>query len=239
MGPITRAFDARLEVSDGERSVVAKVNTGCVDRYGTVICPDGMDLSAYRKNPVVLCNHGDGNGGLPVGRCEWIKYLKPERAIVAKTKFFEDEYSDGLFSMAKAGVMNAYSVRILPRMKSCSAPIPKELKDRPELADCWLMIRESELAEYSIVSVPGNPEALALAVSRGLIIPDRLSREIGTAPDQPPVLPEVVHDFPPLSGRSFEEVHASLVRRIRQELGAAGDARSAVKDAIELAQGRI
>lgn len=238
---IIRKMEAPLDVSDGERSVVSRINTACVDRYGTVICPEGVDRAAFLKAPAVLCNHGQSNDGLPVGRCLWIRYMKADRTLVAKTQFLEDSYSDGLFRMAQAGVMNGYSVRILPDVMSCSAPTSQELRKEPDLAACWMMIRKCELAEYSIVSVPGNPEALAMAVSRGLTLPDRLWADLGDATTTTraadPAI-DIPPSLPPFVGRSFGEVHSSFVRRLRTSL-APGDARKAAADAVDLLRGRI
>jgi hypothetical protein len=247
MIPIIRAFDAKLEVIAGERAVVAKINTDAIDRYKTVIDPAGMGLDNYRKNPVVLVNHGEANDGMPVGRCAWIRYIKAERAIVAKTIFLEDEYSDGLFRMAQAGILNAYSVRICPDMKSCSSPTADEIKKRNDLAECYMMFRASDLAEYSIVNVPGNPEALALAVSRGLSLPERLMHDIGRREsgaggdvgglDSPPPIPPGPEPDLRLIGRTLAQATAARLQNLRRTLPAR--AREAARERLDLLRGKV
>ena len=49
---------------------MATINTDAVDRYMTVVDPSGAQLENYRKNPVVLFNHGDGS--TPIGKNLWI-----------------------------------------------------------------------------------------------------------------------------------------------------------------------
>lgn len=181
--PITRAYAAKIDVSDGERAVVARINTDTVDRYRTVIDPAGIDLTAYRTNPVVLWEHGqDVRGRVPVARSAWVKLDKADRSIVAKSIFADDEFSDGIFRLYQADVLRGFSINGLP--KEYSSPTPDEVKKRPELADASTIYRATELTEYSAVSVPGNAEALTLAVSRGLWLPESLKRSAGEVMDE-------------------------------------------------------
>lgn len=242
MIPIIRAFDAKLEVIAGERAVVAKINTDAIDRYKTVIDPAGMTFANYLGSPVVLCNHGLANDGKPIGHCLWVRYIKTERAIVAKTQFFEDEYSDGLWRMAKAEVMNAYSVRIVPNMAACSSPTADEIKKRPELADCYMMFRSSDLAEYSVVNCPGNPEALALAVSRGLHLPARLMADLAMTArsvpvPEPIIVSEPAPDYTKLTGRTLAQASRAAIDSLRRTLPE--EARRATQDRLDLLRGKV
>lgn len=186
MNEIIRAYEATLDVSEGERAVVAKINTASVDRYGTVIEPRGIDLKAFRTNPVVLWEHGqDARGRLPVGRAAWVKYDRTDDSLIAKTIYNDDEFSESVFRCYQNKVLRGYSVNVLPR--EYSKPTPDEVKKSPDKADAWMVYRSSELAEYSAVSVPGNAEALTLAVSRGLAIPATIMRSLGRlAPPKAP-----------------------------------------------------
>ena len=220
---ITRAYAAsKLDVSEGERAVVARINTDEVDRYETVIDPAGIDLKAYRSNPVVLWEHGcdfGTRGSVPIGRAAWIRYDKTDGAVVAKTIFHDDEFSDSIFRLYQAEALRGFSVCVMPR--EFGSPTPDEIRARPELAECRCIYRKSELGEYSAVAVPGNREALALAVSRGLWLPEALKPEAQTTPE-----------LPPLVGRRFADVLESTIlgtraesARIREEEQARADLR--------------
>lgn len=251
MEPITRAFDAALEVSAGERSVVARINTAAVDRYKTVIDPAGVNLKSYEANPVVLWNHGEGNDGKPVGRNAWIRHSKSDKALLAKTLFFDDEFSDGIFRLYQAGGLRAFSVNIVPDMARCSSPTADEIRKRPELAECYLMFRSSDLAEYSAVSVPGNPEALTMAVSRGLMLPDRLRRDLSLPGvfAEPPITTSTTAPSISLSGLTTEPTYPRLVGRTLAEASQAAidtirartriEADRAVRDRLDLLRGRV
>lgn len=162
MENILRSFGAVIDdVDASERSIVAKISTGELDRYRTVIKSNGVDFANYRKNPIVLFEHGKSpvRGSVPIGKNVWIKQDGVGNGrILAKTRFAEDEFSDLLFSFYKDETMRGWSVSILP--SDAGAPTREEVRSRPELKDCELVYRTSELLEYSCVSVPGAAGAL-------------------------------------------------------------------------------
>lgn len=167
---VTRDYAALIEdVSSQERMVTARINTASIDRYRTVIDPQGGDLSKYNK--VVLWEHGKDpqRGSLPIGKNTWIKRVGNE--IRARTQFAKDEYSQALFEMYRDGFLNGWSVNVLPQPGAYGPPTQAELRARPELEGCETVYRKWELAEYSGVSVPGNADALTMLEKRGIWFP--------------------------------------------------------------------
>lgn len=166
---VIRGYAATVEdVSAQERMVTARINTASVDRYRSVIDPAGGDLSKY--NRVVLWEHGKDptRGSLPIGKCSWIKRVGNE--IRARTQFAKDDYSQALFEMYRDGMLNGWSVNVLPQAGSYGPPTQAE-RARPEMAGCETVYRKWELAEYSGVAVPGNAEALSMLEARGIWFP--------------------------------------------------------------------
>jgi len=235
MPPVIRAYAATLDVSDGDRAVVAKINTDAIDRYGTVIAPEGIDFANYRQNPAVLWMHGMCNDGKPIGRNDWIKYDKKERALIARTIFLEDEYSDGIYRLYSGTdpVLRSFSVNVLPKMSACSSPTAEEIRKRPELAGCWMLYRESELAEYSAVNVPGNPQALALATARGLWMPGEVRAMLAPPATSPAA---EVPELPPLVGRTLDEYRDEVIRQIRSE---SAEKTRIAREFLDLQRGRV
>lgn len=227
--PITRAFAAKIDVADGERAVIAKINTDEVDRFGTVIDPGGIDFKAYRDNPVVLWEHGTdpARGKVPVGRNAWIKHDKAARAVVAKTIFHDDAFSDGLFRLYQNDVLRGFSINGLPR--SYGPPTDRERQERSDMGQCRVVYRGVELTEYSAVSVPGNRSALALAVSRGLWVPEAL-RGAGGADDEFEPHLDPSPELPPLVGRRFAEVLEATLLAVRADVARAREHEDARRD---------
>lgn len=230
--PIRRVLAADVVVDREERTIVSTINTPTVDRYMTVILPEGAALENYRRNPVVLYNHcGSGPDDFPIGKNLWIKVAKGK--IVAKTKFLpegKDERADKVFDLYDLEFLNAWSVSLLPL--EYGRPTPEELKKNPAWAEASLVYRAWELLEYSCVTIPGNPEACRAARARGLALE-------GWPEDEPPApdpTPATTPDagLPPLIGRTIDD----YLRAVRGRVGDDRVARGLVaREALELARG--
>ena len=169
METIVRSFEATIDsVAEGERSIVAKINTATLDRFKTVIDPLGGDTRNFNKTASVLWEHGKSTerGTKPIGR-GWAKVRTLERDMLGKTKFAKDDFSQSLFELCRDDVLRSWSINAL--VHESSKPTTDEIARRPELAECDMIYRKWELAEYSLVSVPGNADATTILVSRGLM----------------------------------------------------------------------
>ncbi len=242
-GAFVRAVATIDDVMPGERSVVARINSAAVDRFGTVVDPLGADLRSFNANPVVLWQHGfDPNRGtVPIGR-GWAKVRRSEKDMLGKTFFGKDDFSQMLFEMYQDGTLKGFSIRGNPDPTKCGRPTPAEVRSRPELADCECIYRAWELVEYSAVAIPGNTDALALAVSRGFWVPDELRAQLAASPTARPddgseeLGPEL--ELPPLMGRTFEEARQAVIRSARSHRGR-GDGAAIARDLLDLQRGRV
>jgi HK97 family phage prohead protease len=241
------AYDARIDDVDGdERTVVAVITTDAIDRHKEVVLPGGIDTAAYRKNPVVLWSHNSsfGHDLPPIGKCLWIKPTGDKRGLVAKTQFARDDFSQNIFDLFREGILRGFSIGFQPVVEDMSPPTTKELRERPEWAAVRCIYRKSSLLEYSAVSIPANPEALALAVSKGLVC-DQLKAMLPTPPLPVPEAPADAHEstppprpeLPPLTGRTFGEVCRSFLASEEAKYKALVS--GAIRDSEDLARGRI
>lgn len=239
MIPLLRAADATIDAV-GDRQLVATITTDAIDRYGEVILPKGIDLAAYRKNPIVLWGHDSSEP--PIGRCQWVKPDDSKRALIAKVEFAQTEDAEEIWQLYKQGFCKAFSVGAKPI--EGSPPTTAEIKARPEMASCKWVWRKIELHELSCVPIPANPEALVIAISKGVISPsEAIQKQLGIRrepviprPEEPPASDEP--DLPPLVGRRFGEVHAALVHTIRSESPEA-IARHLLREEMDRMRGKV
>lgn len=132
----------------GDRQIEAIVATDAIDRHGEILSIEGVDLKAYKQNPVVLWAHDYGS--LPIAKAVGIK--KEDGKIVAKMEFNEnDEFAMKVYQAIKDGFLNAFSIGFIPTDAKYI-----EGKDA-------LMWTQSEMIEFSVVPVPANAEALVQA----------------------------------------------------------------------------
>ena len=152
---------------DGEKPVL--ISTNDIDRMGDIVEPRGAQLDNFRKNPVVLWAHSYHMP--PIGSAQWIK--RAANGILAKVKWASTEFAQSIKGLYEEGHMKAWSIGF----------IPKEWEDFEEKVDGekrrGRRYKKWELLEFSSVPVPANPNALSLAVSKGLKVSEAIMKELG------------------------------------------------------------
>lgn len=112
---------------------------------------DGMSVDNYLKNPVVMWAHDavgrSPSGGLPIGRTTRLSKTRDGR-IVADFEFLaDDDFAQRVKNAWDQGFLRAASISWIP------------LESVPAGSGSWQDAR-SELLEWSIVSLPADPDAL-------------------------------------------------------------------------------
>lgn len=130
-----------------DRQVRVIISTANEDRMGDIVVQEGIDLTAYMQNPVVLMSH---NWDMPIARA--LSVEQEGNQLVALVQFppaGQLAASDTVYAQIKNGLINAASIGFMP----------KEWTIEDDGAFRFL---ESELYEFSFVAVPANREALIL-----------------------------------------------------------------------------
>lgn len=175
---VVRSVEAdKVEVDKKRRTIRAIVNDDSVDRYGTIIWPDGIDTIPYMNTGgPVLHEHGRSaeRGTFPVGNTVEIGPIRRggRSAMTALVRFWEadggDEFPERLWRAYSTKRMRSFSVNVRPFPQHTSPPTRDELRARPDAESCSMIFRSSELLELSTTSVAGNANANAYEVNRHL-----------------------------------------------------------------------
>ena len=123
-----------------------------VDRVGDVIRAKGWDLTDFEKNPICLYGH---DHALPVGTWENVRIVG--KKLVGRLRFAKQgtsELIDTLRSLTEQRILKAVSVGFQP------------IEAKPLEKGGYEFLR-SKLHECSLVAVPANANALAIAKSFG------------------------------------------------------------------------
>lgn len=127
-----------------------------INTYGFWVRTDGIDLSPFLKNPVMLWNHnrddhGTVNAQLPIGI--W-KDLRIENGILTGEPVFDetDEFAVRIKKKYEAGILNACSMGFVPLEWSDTPEMLKEGQTVATVTRCRLM-------EISICDIPSNANA--------------------------------------------------------------------------------
>ena len=136
-------------------------NDESVNTYGFVVRTDGIDLSAFLKNPVMLWNHGRATGSderevLPIGRWEDVK--KEGGQLTGRAVFdLGDPFAKKIAEKVDKGFLSACSlgIRILERDDNPANWMPGQTA--PTVTKC-------ELREISVCDIPANKNAVTVSL---------------------------------------------------------------------------
>ncbi len=140
---LTSTFKSH-EVEDGSVMIRGMASTNDFDRAGDTISPDAWakgGLKNFENNPIILFNH-DYNK--PIGRATGLKVTPNGLELEAKISKSAPDY---VCDLVKDGVLGAFSVGF-------------RVKDADYLSETdGYKIKDAELFEVSVVSVPCNQAA--------------------------------------------------------------------------------
>jgi HK97 family phage prohead protease len=125
-------------------NISGMASTMDIDRVGDVILPEAWSkggLDNYKRNPIVLFNH---NYNAPIGKATEVE---PTNKGLAFKAFISKAAPNGIAELIKDGVLGAFSVGFI-------------VKDADYIEETGgLKIKDAELFEVSVVSVPANQTA--------------------------------------------------------------------------------
>lgn len=134
------------------------LNNGSVNRYGFRILTEGMDISAFKTNPILLWMHQRPNEKqpttLPIGHWQDIELANGELTAVP---YFSDndDFAMQIYHKVEEGTIRMTSVGATPIELSEDKKTYLKGQKLPT-------VTKSELLEVSIVDIGVNKEALAL-----------------------------------------------------------------------------
>jgi HK97 family phage prohead protease/HK97 family phage major capsid protein len=166
-----RAVLHKTHVSEGN-GLEFVLSDATPDRMGDVIEAEGWDLENFKKNPVALFNH---RSDFPIGTWRNLRTVNGAlRGHLQLAKKGTSARINEIISLVEQNVLRAVSVGFVPKQ---SEPLTKN--------GDGLRFKRTELVETSLVAIPANPNALAIAkslnISRDTI--DRVFAEQGNKKD--------------------------------------------------------
>ena len=120
------------------------------DRMDDVIMSDGWDLANFKRNPIALFGH---RSDFPIGKWKNLRVVdKQLRGDLELAPAGTSERIDEIRALVDAGILKAVSVGF--------RPIESQPRKESQTGVFWT---KAELVETSLVAVPANPNALAVA----------------------------------------------------------------------------
>ena len=143
---LDRSMKTKIRQSDKDENlftfIISKEEE---DRHGSIVMVDGVDVSHFKRNPVVLFNH---NYDRVIGTASNVRVVGD--TLQADMRFAETEFAQEIKGQVERGEIRATSIGFIVNEWSLD-----------EENDTWKIMR-SELLEFSIVTVPSNRSALIM-----------------------------------------------------------------------------
>lgn len=159
-GSVTKYVSIQKVTDLGDRTLRFVISDESMDRDKEVVKASGWKFDNYLKAPVVLAHHN--YAGDSVARTLALK-INSKKETIADVKFPEKETSkegDFYYRMYKEGFMFATSVGFQPEYdKITFGDVDK--------GEPYATYNGQELLEFSLVSVPSNPNALIKSMKKG------------------------------------------------------------------------
>lgn len=167
----------------GEHTFVGYASTRTLDRDLEVVMPGGMDLSQFRKAPVLLWGHKWSEP--PIGKDHTIE--NDGFGLKTKSEMATTALAEDLWTLVKAEMLKTSSIGFIPlEVKSPGdkdwGSLMDSMKGWPEWdkdAEIRAVITKSILLEHSLVSVPANVDALVTSISAKGLHLDTFLKEVG------------------------------------------------------------
>lgn len=137
-------------------------STPTLDRYNDIVEPEAFRKSIaqnYRKNPIVLFQHKNDR---PIGKATYMSI--DENGLYIEAIIVDDEVEPKI----KAGILQTFSIGYIPKQTEYrdsdgNVLDPSKERDLDKIlfdAGVKRIIKEVDLVENSVVSVPANPDAV-------------------------------------------------------------------------------
>lgn len=207
---LRKDYAASVVAVADDRKVKFTISTATPDREGDSVSVEGWDLAAYMRNPVVLWGH-DGHS-LPIGRC--VEIGVEGEALVATVEFLPADvpergaFAEAVLRMLRDGFLSAVSVGF--------RPLEYDVATSRQGEDDWwapLNFIRQELLEFSVVSIPCNPEALIDPAERRV---PQATPAVPAAVAEPVPAPEA--DADKEAGGAAKQAEAAAQKRARDRL---------------------
>lgn len=120
------------------------ISSNSEDRYKDIVLQEGLDISRYLLNPVVLAGHGFKDSINIVGVTDklYMETVGERKQWVAEGRFAPTEAGQTLRKLYDAGMLHAASIGFIPKEREGN------------------VITVAELLEWSFVDVPANQDAV-------------------------------------------------------------------------------
>jgi HK97 family phage prohead protease len=150
---VTKLFTTKAaSIDEDAKSVTFVISTNEEDRYGEIVDQESWDFKSYLKNPLILWGHDSSEPENVLGSGSDLEVSKDGSKTTARLTFAADINAKAalVWDLIKRGILRTVSVGFMNHSFEVENDIP--------------VLKDNELLEISVVPIPANPGAMALAL---------------------------------------------------------------------------
>lgn len=234
-----------VHTNESERTALAYVSTRNVDREGDIVIPRGVKLADFRKAPQVFWGHD--YTAPPIGSDDFIR--ADEKGLLAKTRYSSTGRASEIWTLKVEGHLKTHSIGFIPS-KITRNDDSGFLKTMDKLRKIWpelektadrvtAFIDECFLLEHSDVGVACNPNALTLAMAKGLTLSDIMIKDLGVELPVTDPVPEPEKKEPKIVLQSKTEIKLVALPIEIKLVAPADKVEKTVKEALDEVTGKV
>lgn len=158
MRRVTKLFNTKATSIDSvNKTVRFQISDNQADRMGEVVDQKTWNLKDYMLNPIVLFGHDPSQPENVLGTAQSLDTSKDGSGTFADIRFDTDinPKANLVFNQVERGTLRTVSVGFINHTEEMENDVP--------------VLKDNDLLEISIVPIPANPRAIALALKEGTI----------------------------------------------------------------------
>jgi hypothetical protein len=164
----------------GAMAVTVTISTQNEDRSGDIVVTSGIDTSNHAKSPCVFYDHALAHIKIPVGKAKdpqgnYTVTLLPGK-VVART-YFAQSIPEGeqVYRLIEEGILCGASIGFKP-LEGYDLPVTSHFQQQ-----AGMVLRRTELLEYSHTPIPDNPDCLVEALAKSYLTSPILRKSFSAA----------------------------------------------------------
>lgn len=193
-------------IDEDKRQATFVFSDNSIDRYGEIV-DQSWDTKNYEKNPIVLWGHNPQDAENAIGSAVELTINDDGKSLMT-AQFDDDPHASLIFNKIKKGILRTVSAGFIPHTIEYQDDVP--------------VLKDNELLEISVVAIPANPNAVALAVKSGEINKKDAAWLMKSMRDEADLIEAQ------LSADDDEDL-AAKVAELEQQLQEANDAKAALE----------
>ncbi len=144
-----------LSIDDANKTIKFRISDNKPDRMGEIVDQASWDLKSYEQNPIVLWGHDPSQPENVLGQGASIE-TSMDGAETWATLALDDDINPKaalVWKQLLKGTLRCVSIGFIPHTEELQNDVP--------------VLKDNELLEISVVAIPANPRAVALAYKGG------------------------------------------------------------------------